>query len=365
MISNSNKRLLYVSLGHGVHDRRFVSCAQGDGWDVLALRCDGRRNDELSQSRLTEWVGNKEAISEFNQNVFRSEFREIVGQVRPNLIQIGPLSNVAAVLDKSLGVPILAVSWARDLLHDLNESDWCREVAISAIQLASRILVDCKTVCEAALGLGASRGDVSIVPWGVDLNMFDFYQKQSISTVAKIVSIRSLEQIYSVSTLIEAAQQLTSLNSGKQFEFVIAGDGSLKANLENLANQYGLDKSLKFLGSIPEPDLKSLLIGCDVYVSTSPIDGSSISMLQAMALGLPCLVPDIPSNREWIEHEKNGFLFKPNDSRALAELLSEVTSKLGQLGSLSQKARKTVEDRADWASGCKMVTQIYKQIALQ
>ena len=350
-------------MGQGVHDRRFISCAQANGWEVLALRCDGRNNDVLNRVRPVVWVGNRESISVFNQKVFRSEFREVVNQVRPALIQIGPLSNVAAVLDGNLGVPILAVSWARDLLYDMNESDWCKEVAISAINLSSHILVDCVTVREVALRLGASREDISIVPWGVDLNIFDFHQKKSISEVLKIVSVRSLELIYSVSTLIGAVRHLILLNANQRFEIVIAGGGSLKTNLENLANDYGLRESVKFIGSIPESDLPKLLHSCDVYVSTSPIDGSSISMLQAMALGLPCLVPDIPSNREWIKHGINGFLFEPNNSRALAKLLNEVTANSKLLSSVAQKARKTVEEHADWTRGSKLINQIYEQVA--
>lgn len=351
-------------MGQGVHDRRFISCAQANSWEVMALRCDGRSNDVLNQERPLVWVGNRESISAFNQKIFRSEFREVINQFRPDLVQIGPLSNVAAILDENLSVPILAVSWARDLLYDMNESDWCLEVVMSAIKLASHILVDCKTVREAALRLGASPEDVSIVPWGVDLKVFDFHQKKSVNAVPKIVSIRSLEKIYSVSTLIEAGRQLNLSNANQQFKILIAGDGSRKTKLESLADGYGLRNSTKFIGSLSESDVPKLLLGCDVYVSTSPIDGSSISMLQAMALGLPCLVPDIPSNREWIEHEVSGFLFEPNNSRALAELLSDVIGNLKLLNSLTKKARKIVEERADWTRGCKLINQIYENVAL-
>ncbi|CAB4749916.1 MAG: glycosyltransferase [Actinobacteria bacterium] len=350
-------------MGQGVHDRRFIACAQGNGWEVLALRCDGQDNDVLSRARSTRWVGNRESISGVNQKSFRSEFREVVDRFKPDLIQVGPLTNVAAVLDENLGVPVLAVSWARDLLHDVNESEWCKEVAISAIKLSDHMLVDCKTVCEAALRLGAFREDISIVPWGVDLHIFDFYHKKSISAVPKIVSIRSLEKIYSVSSLIEAARELTSLNANQKFEIVIAGDGSLKTSLESLAGDYGLSHSTKFVGTIPESDLPQELLKCDIYVSTSPTDGSSISMLQAMALGLPCIVTDIPSNREWIEHGINGLLYEPHNSRALAEILSEAIANSELLSSFAEKARKTVVERADWKKGRKLIAEIYEHVA--
>lgn len=352
-------------MGQGVHDRRFIKCAQDSGWEVSALRCDGKDNDALNNVTLTRWIGNRESISRFNQSAFRSEFRELINRFKPDLIQVGPLSTAAAVLDEKLGVPVLAVSWARDLLYDVRESDWCKEVAVSAIKMSNYFLVDCKSVRDAALKLGAISDAISIVPWGVDLQSFKFFQRKTLNNTPKIVSIRSLEQIYSVSTLLEAARELLSLKATQQYEFVIAGAGSHEKVLESLAKSFGLSNSTRFIGRIPECDLPRELLKCDVYVSTSPVDGSSISMLQAMALGLPCIVTDIPSNREWIEHGTNGLLYEPNNSRALADLLREATANSKLLNSLAQKARKTVEERADWNKGRKLIAEIYEQVAFE
>ena len=180
VISSRTRRLLYVSMGHGVHDRRFIECAQESGWEVTALRCDGEDNAALSRVKLSNWIGNKDSISRINQKVFRSEFKKIVNRVKPNLIQVGPLSTAAAVLDEKLGIPVLAVSWARDLLYDVHESVWHKEVAVSAIKLSDHLLVDCESVRDVAVNLGALDESVSIVPWGVDLQSFEFSPRNSI-----------------------------------------------------------------------------------------------------------------------------------------------------------------------------------------
>ena len=56
-----------------------------------------------------------------------------------------------------------------------------------------------------------------------------------------------------------------------------------------------------------------------VYVSTSLADGTSISLLEAMAAGLIPVVSDIDANRPWITHGEDGFFFPAGDSQALAE----------------------------------------------
>ena len=362
---NRAKTMLYVSLGLGIHDRRFIESAQESGWVVTTLRCDGKNNVAWIGVNSNTWIGNRELISSINHNEFKSEFRRIVNTVKPNLIQIGPLSTAAAVLDENLGVPILAVSWAQDLLYDIHESDWSKQVAIFAIQMSKHLLTDCSTVHDVAISLGALDASISVVPWGVDLEKFYFSQRKPKVDIPTIVSLRMLERIYSVSTLLEAARDMKSLKSSEQFRIVIGGSGSQDGVLKDLAANYGLSNSTDFIGSIPESNLPLELLSYSLYVSTSPIDGSSISMLQAMALGLPCIVTDIPSNREWIDHGSNGLLYESQNSRALAELLIDITNEPRKIDSLARNARATVEARANWRTGRRLLSKIYDQVAFE
>ena len=63
------------------------------------------------------------------------------------------------------------------------------------------------------------------------------------------------------------------------------------------------------------------LRAADVYVSTSRSDSTSVSLLEAMACGIPPVVTDIPANREWITEGRNGLLVPPGDPVRLAEAL--------------------------------------------
>jgi glycosyltransferase involved in cell wall biosynthesis len=68
-------------------------------------------------------------------------------------------------------------------------------------------------------------------------------------------------------------------------------------------------------------DLPGFLRAADVYVSASSSDGTSSSLLEAMASGLYPVVSDITANRPWVEHGKNGLLFAVGDAASLAEAL--------------------------------------------
>ena len=127
------RKVLYVSSGQGVHDLRFVNLMKMAGWLVFYLRTDGMPNQKVDGVKVVEWVGNKFQISEINQQLFADSLLELEQSIGPDVIQIGPLVPTAAALSENLQTPVLGVSWSRDLLYDLDLSNWSTEIAINAI----------------------------------------------------------------------------------------------------------------------------------------------------------------------------------------------------------------------------------------
>ena len=114
---------------------------------------------------------------------------------------------------------------------------------------------------------------------------------------------------------------------------------------------------------MPESELPSVLSEFDLFVSTSPVDGSSISMLQAMATGLPCVVPDIESNREWIQDGLTGFLFEAGNATDLAKVLEELSERPDIVKSVVESAREVVEKKADWGKGGQKLLRVLNSLA--
>ncbi len=81
----------------------------------------------------------------------------------------------------------------------------------------------------------------------------------------------------------------------------------------------GVLDRVHFGGQVGQKDLPRWYHMADLYISPSHVDGSSVSLMEALASGLPCLVSDIPGNREWIEDGVNGWLFRDGDVDDLAE----------------------------------------------
>ena len=98
----------------------------------------------------------------------------------------------------------------------------------------------------------------------------------------------------------------------------------------------------------------------DLYVSSSHVDGSSVSLMEALACGLPCLVSDIPANKEWIFEGQNGWLFQDGNSEALAAKILAAIENRKSLPEIGHNARIVAEERADWKKNSQKLLQAYQ-----
>ncbi|GAI12440.1 unnamed protein product, partial [marine sediment metagenome] len=132
-----------------------------------------------------------------------------------------------------------------------------------------------------------------------------------------VISTRNLKPVYDVETLIRAIPLV--LQQIPEARFIVAGEGEQRAYLENLARGLGVLESVRFVGWIAHHELTKYLASADVYVSTSLSDGTSVSLLEALACELAPVVTDIPANRPWVHDGENGFLIPVREYEMLAD----------------------------------------------
>jgi glycosyltransferase involved in cell wall biosynthesis len=117
-----------------------------------------------------------------------------------------------------------------------------------------------------------------------------------------------------------------------------------------------------FGGHVTQKDLPRWYHMADLYISPSHVDGSSVTLMEALASGLPCLVSDIPGNREWIEEGANGWLFRDGNVDDLAEKILNAIKNRNSFQEISQAARKTAEQKADWKKNFGKLLETYDLI---
>ena len=116
-----------------------------------------------------------------------------------------------------------------------------------------------------------------------------------------------------------------------------------------------------FPGLINNSDLPRFYHMADLYVSASHVDGSSVSLMEALACGLPCAVSDIPANKEWVPDGVNGWVFPDGNVNALAGIILKAVEQRESLAQISRNARVTAEEKADWPRNFEKLLKAYEQ----
>lgn len=311
-------RCVYASATRGVHDQRWLDALRSQGYSPITVV---RRDGEPDQS-------------------FRNRVQEFAGAAP---ILAGPLDTVASAL---VGLPaVTGLSWGFDL-HRMTIEER------AALRDLHGLIVDSTATAALATQAGVEEAAITFLPWGVDLVEFspvgpriDPEQWAIRSDSPLVVSLRALEVEYGVADIIEAWPLVVSEYSGAHL--LIGHDGTLRQELQARVDELGVSDSVTFTGSLPETELPKLLRAANVYVSLSRVDGTSVTLLQAMACGAPVVVSDIPGNQPWVEDGMSGRRVPVGDPDSLASAICEA---LAQGSAWTAAARSRIERDADWIS---------------
>lgn len=111
----------------------------------------------------------------------------------------------------------------------------------------------------------------------------------------------------------------------KDIEFLIVGDGFARNQIESKIVQYRLEKCIKMLGEIPHNDLVKILGSCSVFVSPSISGSLGLSVLEALSVGLPCVVfENSLGGTTLIKNEVNGILVEDGNYHMMADKVIEL-----------------------------------------
>ena len=132
------------------------------------------------------------------------------------------------------------------------------------------------------------------------------------------ISVGELNENKNHSTVIRALAKADIANS----YYLICGEGKLKQQHFELAQKLGISEKVKLLGF--RTDVSEILRACDCFVFPSFREGLSVSLMEAMATGLPCIASRIRGNVDLLENSR--YLFEPADESALCQLLKDAAN---------------------------------------
>ena len=360
-------RILYFSRNYTPHDHRFLASLSETDHEIHYLRLEANKRqteDRPVPQKVQQipWAGGQHEFHWRDIPSLTFDLRRLIKRINPDLIHAGPIQNCAFLAVLSGFRPILAMSWGYDLVMDADKSAWMRWVTRFTLKRSSYFASDANVSREKAIAFGMDPERTVIFPWGVEIERFapKNPEPSNLSTFTLFCN-RTWEAIYGVDVLAKAfvrvASEVPSLN------LILLGGGSQGTTIRQILMKGGVLDRVHFGGQVSQADLPRWYHMADLYVSPSHVDGSSVSLMEALASGLPCLVSDIPGNREWVENNVNGWLFRDGGVDDLAEKILYAIKNQESLKRIGKAARETAEQKADWKKNFGKLLETYETIA--
>ncbi len=357
-------RILYFSRDYTTHDRRFLAALGKTGHKVFYLRLE-RRGPQLEdrplppQIEIIPWAGGSQPARLQDGPRLLADLKRVIRKVKPDLIQAGPIQTAALLAALSGFHPLVSMSWGYDLLYDAGRSAWQRWATRFSLSHSDALVGDCNPVRQKAIAFGMPDEKIVTFPWGVNLQHFNPGGPER--TPGKdphfftLISTRGWEPIYGVDVIarafVKAAREVASRKDHDpqpQLRLLMLAGGSQAAWLRQVFLSGGVQDQVLFPGLVSQAELPHYFRSADLYLSASHSDGTSISLLEAMACGRPALVSDIPGNREWVTPQKEGWWFPDGDTDALAQGILGAVEQRARLAEMGCAARRLAEEKADW-----------------
>ena len=354
-------RIIYFSLDYTPHDHRFLSALAETEHEVfyVRLQCGARQTEDRSVPSKIEqilWAGGQKPFEWKDLPRLMLDFRCLTRKIKPDLVHAGPIQTCGLLAALTGFRPLLTMSWGFDLMQDAGRNAWWRYVTHYTLARSTFFISDCETTRRKAIAYGMNPSRTIVFPWGVDLDHFVPAITRH-SSPFTVFCNRAWEPRYGVDVLARAF--VTAERQRPELRLMLLGGGSQGTLLRQILTDGGVMERVHFGGQVSQNELPRYFWMADLFVSAAHVDGSSVSLMEALACGLPALVSDIPANQEWVAEGVNGWLFPDGNIDALSAAILRAYDERMNLEEISRAARATAEEKADWKKNFLKLLEAY------
>lgn len=249
--------------------------------------------------------------------------------------------------------------------NQIFDSHWTLRKVIHRIVFLETRYTQEISISESFLKAKNVNEPVLVVPYGVDLAPFDSVSSEKHPERFNVLYVGRLDIVKGLDVLLRATQKVIESNgfihSQRDFQLHLAGNGPDRKMLEELADQLGISKYVRFHGLTQGATLIHLYKSCDLFVLPSRSEALPFSVLEACAARLPILATQVGDLKKLVVDTLNGHLAEPGDVNELAFYLEQFASNPA-LERMGQNSYDLVSQEYSWEGTVEKMLKIYEQV---
>lgn len=365
-------KICYVADGGSVHTQRWLNYFAAEGHEVhlICWKAKAGYDSNINIHYLKRVAPKLWALSQYPSFIsWCIQVRRLINVIHPDVVDAHFITTYGFIAANAGFHPLVVTAWGSDILIAPKHNPIFNLTTRYALKKADQIVCTAPVVQKEISRLGNNLQKTSvIIIGGIDKQKFhiaerdvDLLKRLGIGPHEHvIISTRALAPIYNIETLIKAVPLI--LSESPDTKFIIVGKGTKENDIRKMASDSGVGNNIVFTGWIEHDLLSSYLSSADIYVSTSLSDGTSNSLLEAMACRVAPVVSDIPSNREWIKDNQNGILFPARDHIFLAKKIISLLNNAELRRAFSCRNKDIIEAKADPEAEMQKLEKLYVKL---
>lgn len=362
-------KILYASDADSIHDQRFLEKFAEKRYKTHVVTFS---KDPIRISGVTHHNLPLEIRGYSPKNVWRMIrghffLKKILRKVKPDVLHGGWVQKYGFLCALTNYHPFLLMPWGSDILIDPKKSSLIKSITKFTIKRADWIACDAEYVKHRIIEMGGYPSDkITVFPWGIDRKKFNPSVRSEIRSKLGwedkkiLIMTRPFKPIYGIEYFLQALPKI--IKKRLDIRIILCGDGPLRSKLEGYVKKHKLEDYVHFAGFVENDELPKYYNAADVYVSTSLSDGTSLCLLEALACGLPVVVSDLPTNREWVTDGVGGLLVPKRNPKQIASATDSLLKDRTARKKMGKTNVKIAKRRADWNKNFKKLEEIYQTI---
>jgi glycosyltransferase involved in cell wall biosynthesis len=374
-------RICLMANAWSLHTKRWATFFQKSGHEVHIISKGGFGGDPVEGAVLhvIEKVREKPGLISdiLNYRHLTSQVKSIIKDIEPDIVNAHYIS-IYGVLAASTGFhPYVATVWGSDVLQDTKRSNRIRISVKKALGSADRITLASDFLKEYLItNLGVPETRITKVPWGVDLSIFHRGYEEEVKTFRSgldidpashiVISSRSAHPIYNIESIVKAIPFVMEERDDVIF-IILQGfaEPDHMARLESMIRALEVYDNVRIIRNVLTPrEMAILNNSAEVFLSIPKSDQFGLTIFEGMACGPIPVVSNIPTYKQYLEHERNALFIDPDRPQEISEAILQSISDESLREHFFEENSRIVRQNENWELNAKKMESLFENLII-
>ena len=354
-------KICYIADGRSIHTQRWVHYFAQKGHEIHLITYDPM--DRIIPG-VTEYVLTS-PLNNLYLDFFprQRQINKLIREINPDLIHAHFIAKYGFHLPGLGFHPAVISAWGDDVLILPQKSRLLWYYTKKALAAADLVYAVSRNIQKSIIGdFGIPEMKVRYLPFGIDTDLFapEPLRGSRKHETIEVFSNRGFFPVYDNETLVVGFEQASKKNP--RLRLTLKGEGPEENSIRALVNSLGLRDTISFRKKTDYSEVPGDYRNADIFITTSLSDGTPVSVLEAMASGLPCIATSVGGIPEWIEDKVTGLLVKPGSPDQVAKALLTLASDPSLREQLGTSARDMVVLKGQWKNLMARAEKDYQEL---